>query len=159
MKINAELTKFMGNIFGALCCYEGNETDINIQMFSYCENRKELWDYRTKFMRKFLRLDYDQMESFLDELDAILVPERDIFSRSNHKIDIYHRGVCMKLSGSVTIRVCENSEEIEVFDISASEFSLEESGTRNYDGERAYRGYTSTSTASMTSMCWRKPRK
>ena len=47
----------------------------------------------------------------------------------------------MKLSGSVTIRVCEkNSEEIEVFDISASEFSLEESGTRNYDGERAYRG-------------------
>ena len=93
MKINAELTKFMGNIFGALCCYEGNETDINIQMFSYCENRKELWDYRTKFMRKLLRLDYDQMESFLDELDAILVPERDILqSKLNHKIDIYHRG-------------------------------------------------------------------
>ena len=44
-------------------------------------------------MRKLLRLDYDQMESFLDELDAIPVPERDILqSKLNHKIDIYHRG-------------------------------------------------------------------
>ncbi|MBW1254196.1 hypothetical protein [Pantoea allii] len=93
MKINAELTKFMGNIFGALCCYEGDETDLNIQMFSYCENRKELWDYRTNFMRKLLRLDYDQMESFLDKLDAILAPERDILqSRLNQKIDLYQRG-------------------------------------------------------------------
>lgn len=47
----------------------------------------------------------------------------------------------MKLSGSVTIEVCDkNGEEIEVFDIRASEFGLEESGTRNYDGERSYRG-------------------
>ncbi|MBW1254195.1 hypothetical protein [Pantoea allii] len=47
----------------------------------------------------------------------------------------------MNLSGSVTIEVChKNGEEVEVFDISASEFGLEESGTRNYDGERAYRG-------------------
>ncbi len=47
----------------------------------------------------------------------------------------------MNLSGSVTIEVCDkNGEEIEVFDIRASEFGLEESGTRNYDGERAYRG-------------------
>lgn len=93
MKINAELTKFMGNIFGALCCYEGNETNINVQMFSYCENRKELWDYRTNFMRKLLRLDYDQMVSFLDELDAILAPECDILQSSlNHKIDLYQRG-------------------------------------------------------------------
>lgn len=93
MKINAELTKFMGNIFGALCCYEGDETDINVQKFSYCENRKNSWEYRTKFMHKLLRLDYDQMESFLDELDAILVPERDILqSRLNHKIDHYQRG-------------------------------------------------------------------
>ncbi|EPK4611306.1 hypothetical protein ACULTK_002362 [Yersinia enterocolitica] len=93
MKINAELTKFMGNIFGVLCCYEGDETDINVQKFSYCENRKNSWEYRTKFMYKLLRLDYDQMESFLDELDAILVPERDILqSMLNHKIDLYQRG-------------------------------------------------------------------
>lgn len=93
MKINAELIKFMGNIFGALCCYEGDETDINVQKFSYCENRKNSWEYRTKFMHKLLRLDYDQMESFLDELDAILIPERDILqSRLDHKIDLYQRG-------------------------------------------------------------------
>lgn len=93
MKIHAELTKFMGNIFGALCCYEGDETDINVQKFSYCENRKNSWEYRTKFMYKLLRLDYDQMESFLNELDAILIPERDILqSRLNHKIDLYQRG-------------------------------------------------------------------
>jgi len=93
MKINAELTKYMGNIFGALCCYEGDETDINVQKDSYCENRKNSWEYRTKFMHKLLRLDYDQMESFLDELDAILLPEREILqSRLNHKIDHYQRG-------------------------------------------------------------------
>nr|WP_249042834.1 hypothetical protein [Pantoea stewartii] len=44
-------------------------------------------------MHKLLRLDYDQMESFLDELDAILLPEREILqSKLNHKIDHYQRG-------------------------------------------------------------------
>lgn len=67
-KVSAELLKFMGNIFGVLTCCEGYETDINVQMISYCENRRNLWEYKAKFIRKLLRLDYDQMNEFLDDL-------------------------------------------------------------------------------------------
>ena len=47
----------------------------------------------------------------------------------------------MKLSGSITITVYDKEEiELEVIDIDASEFGLEETGIRNYGGEHAYRG-------------------
>ncbi|ENH3412310.1 hypothetical protein ABWC92_004603 [Escherichia coli] len=47
----------------------------------------------------------------------------------------------MNLKGSVTIEVFDDKGvELEVLEINASEFGLEETGTRNYDGVRAYRG-------------------
>ena len=47
----------------------------------------------------------------------------------------------MKLSGSITITVYDKEEiELEVIDIDASEFGLEETGIRNYGGGHAYRG-------------------
>lgn len=46
----------------------------------------------------------------------------------------------MKLTGNVTYQVSdENNNEFEVITIEASEFGLEETGTRNYDGVRGYR--------------------
>lgn len=92
MSTNAELIKFMGNIFGVLSCFEGNEADLNVQMMSYCENRKKHWEFRTNFMCKLLRLDYDQMESFLQEMDEILSPDCAILqSMLNQKLELYQR--------------------------------------------------------------------
>lgn len=77
LKINAELIKFMGNIFGVLTCWEGYEADINFQMISYCENRKIQWKYRADFIQKILRLDFDQMIIFLKEIGLQLSQEFD----------------------------------------------------------------------------------
>lgn len=77
LKINAELIKFMGNIFGVLTCWEGYEADINFQMISYCENRKKQWKYRADFIQKILRLDFDQMIIFLKEIGLQLSQEFD----------------------------------------------------------------------------------
>jgi hypothetical protein len=48
----------------------------------------------------------------------------------------------MKLKGSITIDIYHpsNDELIETLDVEASEFGLEETGVRNYDGEKGYRG-------------------
>lgn len=48
----------------------------------------------------------------------------------------------MKLTGSMTVHVSHFStdELIESFDVEAREFGLEETGVRNYDGEKGYRG-------------------
>ncbi|ENH3412309.1 hypothetical protein ABWC92_004602 [Escherichia coli] len=92
MSTNAELIKFMGNIFGVLSCFEGDEADLNVQMMSYCENRKNHWEFRTNFMCKLLRLDYDQMKSFLQEMDEILSPDCAILqSMLDQKLELYQR--------------------------------------------------------------------
>lgn len=46
----------------------------------------------------------------------------------------------MNLLGNVTVEVYDKKGvELEVIDINASEFGLEETGTRNYGGDRGYR--------------------
>lgn len=47
----------------------------------------------------------------------------------------------MKLTGSITINICQanNDDFVEAFSVVASEFCLEETGVRNYDNEKGYR--------------------
>jgi hypothetical protein len=46
----------------------------------------------------------------------------------------------MKLAGNLTYQICDlANNELEVITIDASEFGLEETGTRNYGDERGYR--------------------
>lgn len=86
-KVSAELLKFMGNIFGVLTCWEGYENDINLQMMSYCENRRNLWGYKSNFIRKLLRLDYDQMNAFLDDLGQSFSQHRAELQQQLDNID------------------------------------------------------------------------
>lgn len=48
----------------------------------------------------------------------------------------------MKLTGIMTVQVYQNSNDelTESFDVEAREFGLEETGIRDYDGEKGYRG-------------------
>lgn len=74
-ELQGELLKYVSNVFGALTCWEGFESDIDAQMLAYCESRKSNWAYRTAFIRKLLRLDYAQLQQFHQQVAPILYYE------------------------------------------------------------------------------------
>lgn len=74
-KLHGELRKYIGNIFGVMSCWEGGESDINAQMMDYCASRKLAWAYRTRFIRKLLRLDYAQLQQFHQEIIPVMYAE------------------------------------------------------------------------------------
>lgn len=74
-EIHGELLKYVSNIFGALTCWEGFESDTDAQMLAYCASRKSNWTYRTGFICKLLRLDYAQLQQFHQQVAPILYYE------------------------------------------------------------------------------------
>ncbi|MEQ9901748.1 hypothetical protein ABRP59_19225 [Pectobacterium punjabense] len=84
-KIQAELGKFISNIVSLLTCWENVESDVQVHMMSYCNSRKSLWTYRSNFIRKLLRLDYEQLIEFNIDITPILDKDLKTLDRALNK--------------------------------------------------------------------------
>lgn len=86
-ELHAESGKFISNIFSALTCWEGSETDIDVQIMDYCISRKEKWSYRNAFVHKLLALDYEQLQQFEHDVRPILLNGyKSLESALKHKL-------------------------------------------------------------------------
>lgn len=86
-EIHDELRKFVSNIFSLMTCWEHSESILEKHMIDYCTSREKSWTYRTDLIRKLLRLDYEQLQHFHQEIVGVLDNESTLLeSKLNAKL-------------------------------------------------------------------------